>query len=159
MQEQKPDRLILLLLRTFPQCATHTNLGGCTDVIRSARKEANYVLSAANCSRTLMSDLNQQPSTRFLFLVSSVFVILNYSNMMSTIEHLLAWLLIWQNDMIRISFKRLCGVWNSPTKILSSRGSSVGKPPFGINKQPQINRKWSFTFKRMSWTVLLLIFG
>jgi hypothetical protein len=29
--------------------------------------------------------------------------------MMSTIEHLLAWLLIWQNDMIRISFKRLCG--------------------------------------------------
>jgi hypothetical protein len=164
LQEQKPDRLILLLQRTFPQCVTYANSDECKDVLLGRKPILSWSrLSAENCSKTSVSGLNQQPSAGFLFLVSSVFLILNYSNMMSTLEHLLAWLLIWQNDMIRISFKRL---WRSleftmaaPTKILSSRGSSVGKPHFGINEQPEINRKWSFTFKRMSCTVLLLIFG
>ena len=46
LQEQRPDRLILLLLRTFPQCVAHTIQDGCKDVIRSDRKEDNYVLSS-----------------------------------------------------------------------------------------------------------------
>jgi hypothetical protein len=60
LQEQKPDQLILLLLRTFPQCVTHTNSDGCKDVIRSARKETNSVLSSLQ-RRKLFQDFGARP--------------------------------------------------------------------------------------------------
>jgi len=44
LQGQRPHRSILLLQRTCSPCVTQTNLKGCKDAIRSARKENNSVL-------------------------------------------------------------------------------------------------------------------
>ena len=77
---------------------------------------------------------------------------------MWTLEHLLAWPLIYVRMTSFASASNVIGLCGglkftmaAPSiKMLSAWGSSVGKPHYSINKQPQINTTWSFTLKRMS---------
>ena len=165
LQGQRPDRSILLLQRTFSPCVTQIKLAECKDAIRSERKENNSVLFSFK-HRQLFQDFSvmSEPTTFRRIPVPRSFLVCDFKLFKYCVNpRTFACLAldIWQDDIIRISFKRNRFMWrfeiqhgnlnSTPSiKILSAWCSSVGKPHYGINKQPQINTTWSFTLKRMS---------